>query len=45
MDKNKKKNSRFKNVLIAVWILAGILMIGLLIQGWSLLISVKKYFP
>jgi hypothetical protein len=41
----KKEKSIFSNVLIFIWMMVGILMIALLIEGWSLLITVKKYFP
>jgi len=44
MDKNKEK-SRFNSILKIIWIVAGILLILALIEGLSILIAVKEYFP
>ena len=44
MDKDKKKSTADK-ILIFIWSAAGILLIALLIQGWSLLLTLQQYFP
>lgn len=41
----KVKKSRFSKVLTFIWIIAGMLMIWALIEGLSIIIAVKKYFP
>ena len=44
MKKNERK-SRFRNITIFIWMIVGILMILALIEGLSIILAVKKYFP